>query len=235
MINSGNSFEFRCDQIHHSAANPQFLNISQTMKSITHQFLLAFSLLLLPSLSLHAAVDSLLFLDAKCYFQKKIATTPDRMVGKVEMTRLNTKQLLQILTRDTGINYTNGSRLKVVAGAIFVADANSKTLGDVSQYFQLTVNTQAGLLSGTRNLTTGAEQTRTYQSMSFTINLPTLKGKMNGLLTEDTQISSPNRLGIQEARASGNANINGKGTINRSPAYFEGTFRLSGYEAILNR
>lgn len=205
------------------------------MISTARPFLLAVSLLLLPSLSLHAAVDSLLSLDVKCYSQKKIITTPDRVDGQVAVTRLGSKQLLQILTRDAGIKYTNGSRLKVVAGAVFVADANGKVLGDVSQYFQLKVNSQAGLLSGTRNLMTGVERTKAYQSVSFTINLPTLKSKMSGLLTDDVQITSPNRLGVKEARSNGNANLNGKGTINRSLTYFEGTFQLRGNEAILNR
>ena len=233
--NAGNLFEFRCDHTHQSADNFPTLTSLQNMKSSAQQFLLGASLLLLPSLSLHAAVDSLLSLNAKCYSQKKIVTSPDRVIGQVETTRLDTKQLLKILTKDAGIQYTNGSRLKVVAGTVYVADANGKVLGDVSQYFQLMVNPQSELMDGTRNLMTGAEQTKTYQSMNFTISLPTLRGKVNGVLTENIQISSPNKLGVQDARANGDASIAGKGIINQSPAFFEGTFQLRGHEAILNR
>ncbi len=205
------------------------------MKPTAPKFLLALSFVLLPSLSLHAAVDSLLILNARGYSQKRVTTSPDRVVGQVATARLDTKQLLQLLARDAGIRYTNGSRLKVVAGEVFVADSNGKVLGDVSQYFQLAVNANSGLMNGTRNLTTGEERTQTYQPMTFTIKLPTLKGKVSGLLTENIQISSANKLGVQEARANSDASVSGKGDINGSPAYFEGTIQLRGHEAILNR
>lgn len=205
------------------------------MKSTAHKLLLAIGLISLSSLSLNAAVDSLLILDAKCYSQKKVVTTPERVEGQVAKTRLDTKQLLQLLAKDVGVTYTNGSRLKVVAGEVYVADSNGKELGNVSQYFQLMVNTNSGLLNGARNLKSNEERTQNYQSMSFTINLPRLKGKVTGLLTEKIEISSPNKLGVQVARANGGANVSGKGAINGNLAYFEGDFRLEGREAILNR
>lgn len=205
------------------------------MKSTAHKLLFATGSISLSSLSLNAAVDSLLILDAKCYSQKKVTRTPERVVGQVATTRLDTKQLLQLLAKDVGVTYTNGSRLKVVAGEVYVADSNGKELGNVSQYFQLMVNAGSGLLNGTRNLTSNEERTKNYQSMSFTINLPRLKGKVTGLLTEQLEISSPNKLGVQEARANGTANVSGKGTFNGNLAYFEGDFRLEGREAILNR
>lgn len=141
------------------------------MKSTKHKFFLIASLLLLPYISQQAAVDSLLALDVKCYFQKQFTTTLDRVVGQVAMTRLDTTQLLALLAKDSGISYTNGSRLKVVSGAVFVADANGKVLGNVSQYFQLKVNTNAELFNDARNLTNGEERTQSYRSMTFTINL----------------------------------------------------------------
>ena len=208
---------------------------SENMKLTNYRFLVTGGLLLLPSFSMQAAVDSLLTLNAKCYSQQKLTTTPDRVVGEVTTTRLETKQLLAMLAKDAGLRYTNGSRLKVVAGAIFVADSNGKVLGNVSKYFQFKVDTNSNLFQGNRNLMTGEERTQSYQPMTFTIHLPKLKANVSGLLTNSVRISSPNKLGVQEAFADGNANISGEGLINRNLGYIEGTFELRGHEAILNR
>lgn len=205
------------------------------MKPSIPKFLLILSLALLPSLSLHAAVDSLLILSAKGYSQKKLTSTPERLEGKISTSRLDTKQLLQLLAKDAGVRYPNGTRLKVVGGGVFVADSNGKVLGDVSRYFQFVVGSNSGLFEGTRNLVTGEEQTKTYQTMSFTINLPALKGRVSGLLTESVETSAASKLGVQEVRSNGESNVSGKGNINGTPAYFEGTLQLRGLEAILNR
>jgi hypothetical protein len=204
------------------------------MNTTALKWITAASLCLLPYASLQAAVDSTVDVNLKCYYQSKFTSTQNRVTGKVSILRLSGKQLVTLLAKKTGIKYANGSRLKSVGGVIFVADSNGKALGDVSKYFQLKISNKDILFSGSRELVGGKEKSRSYETVSFTLNLPGLEGTISGVLLDDLTIAAPNKFGVQYSTAEGAANVSGAGLVDAKSAYFDGTLSLVGREAYVN-
>jgi hypothetical protein len=201
------------------------------MMTPTLKWITAASLCLLPYTSLQAAVDSTIDVNLKCYYQSKFTSTQDRITGKVSTLRLSGKQLVTLLAKKSGIKYANGSRLKSVDGVIFVADAKGRALGDVSKYFQIKISSIGTLFNGSRDLVGGKEKSRSYETVTFSLNLPGLEGTISGVLLDDLTIEAPNKFGVQYSTAAGTANINGVGLVDTKSAYFDGTMSLMGREA----
>jgi hypothetical protein len=208
--------------------SPKIMNTS-SLKWIT-----AAGISLLSCATLQAAIDSIVDVDLKCYYQSSFTSNQDRVTGKVSVLRLSGKQLVTLLAKKSGIKYTNGSRLKSVGGLIYVADAKGKPLGDVSKYFKLKISNTATLFNGSRDLASGKEKTRSYESVTFTLNLPGLEGTINGVLLDDLTIAAPNKFGVQYSTGVGSANVNGTGFFDTKTAYFDGGLSLLGREAYVN-
>jgi len=207
-----------------------------SMKSKSLHLILAAGLFLFPALSVHANVDSILKLDMKGYFQAKYSATDSRESGQVGVVRMSSKQLIKLLSRQVGIRYPGGSRLKVAAdGSVYIADAKGNIVGDVSEYFGAKADIANSLIHGKRNLVNGTERSKNYYPITFTINLPGLQGTFEGLVIEEFSVSAPSGAGVQFTTGTANSRVSGEGRINGKPAFFEGNLNLKGREASLTR
>lgn len=206
------------------------------MKSTSLKLALYAGLFLFPAAALQASVDSVLKLDLRCYYQKKISSSNLKESGKVETVRLDSKQLLKMLSKEVGVKYPGGSQLKVaVDGKVFVADSKGNTLGDVSRFFSAKLDTNNSLFDGKYDGESGKEDSRNYFPISFSINLPALKGTVTGLAIEDFKANKPDKFGIQEITGRTSSSVNGKGLIEGRLAYYDGSLKLDGKNAVLTR
>lgn len=204
------------------------------MKSKTLNLLLAAGLFLAPTLSLRANVDSILELDMRGYFQAKSSTSSNRETGKVDIVRLDAKQLLALLQKKVGVKFNGGSRLKLATdGSVFVVNSKGAVVGDVSQYIKTVADYDNGLFNGIRNLSTNEEKGRTYYPITIKFNIPGFVGQVSGVVIEDFTVSPATKTGIQFLSGNGRAGINGQGQINGKGAYFEGSMTLQGKEAVI--
>ncbi len=207
-------------------------NFYTIMKSNLLKLLFAAGLFLLPAMSLQAGLNATLRVDINCYFQAKTSSSGALESGKVGIVRLNSKQLLTLISKEKGIKFANGTLLMVSdEGVVFVADAQGNVLMDVSDLVQVKLEKAEELLSGKVNLTNGKEDSRTYFPLTLTFNLATLKGTLRGIGTEDRLTTAPNKDGIQIIRGSTDSAVSGKGIINGGLGYFEGRINLKGRNA----
>ena len=202
------------------------------MKSKPLRLLLATGLFLFPALTAQASVDSTLRLEIKCYYQLKTAVSGVKDIGTAKIVRLDSKQLIVLLSKDAGIKYPGGSRLEVATdGKVFVTNSKGDRLGDVSQYFHATLETQSRVYDGFRNTETGQETTRNYFPVSFTINLPSLKGTVSGMASELFKVTPPTGDGLQLVIGHSDADVNGRGSFDGALAYYNGKLALDGRKA----
>ena len=205
------------------------------MKSKSFALLLTAGLFLIPALSAQASVDSTLRLDIKCYYQLKTAVSGVRELGYAKVVRLDSKQLLVLLSKQVGIKYPGGSQLEVdTDGRVFVTNSAGDRLGNVSKYFQATLDTQSRVWDGFHNTATNQETTRNYFPVSFTIDLPALKGTVSGMANELFKITPPTGDGLQLIIGHTDGDVNGSGTFGGARAYYNGKFALDGRKAVIN-
>ncbi len=138
------------------------------MKLRTLTLLLASGLFFLIALPARASLDSTLRLDINCYYQDKTSSSGDKESGSVKVIRLDTKQLLVLLSTQLNIRYAGASQLEVATdGRVFVIDSKGTRLGDVSTYFHANFDKKTQIYAGTRNTLTNQEATRNYFPVSF--------------------------------------------------------------------
>lgn len=204
------------------------------MKLPIRRFFLISSLSLLGTLASQAGVDSILSLKLVCYYQDK-TTSNDTVINSTGATvRLDSKQLLSLLSKKLGVKYPGGTQLKVsTEGAVFIADSKGKVLGDVSDYLQMQFKTDESIFTGRRNLQTGFEVSRNYYPVSFTIDLPGLTGTVSGVAIENFSVSNPNRDRVQISIGNTSASVNGQGLVDGKLGYYEGSVTLKGREAVV--
>lgn len=205
------------------------------MKFNSFKLLLGSGLFLLSAFSLQAEVKSQLTLDLRCYSQKKISTSDKEVKGSVEVVRLDSKQLLKLLAKQTGLKYPGGSQLRVdTNGQVLVTNSKGNSIADVSRYFEAEFDRDDAILNGKYNRDTQQEKSVNYFPISFSINLPTLKGTVSGVAIENFSVSKPDKFGIQQISGRSTTNVNGQGQVVGKVAYFDGKMTLSGKDAILN-
>lgn len=205
------------------------------MKSKTLHLLLATGIFLLPALTAQASVDSTLKLNIKCYYQLKTAVSGVKDIGIAKVVRLDSKQLIVLLGKEVSINYPGGSQLEVATdGKVFVTNSKGDRLADVSQYFHATLETQSRVYNGFRSTLTNQETTRNYFPVSFTIDLPSLKGTVSGMADEFFKVTPPNSDGLQLVVGHNNAEVNGRGTFGGTVAFYNGRLALDGRKAVIN-
>lgn len=203
------------------------------MKSNSLKLFLGSGLFLFSALSLQA-VEATVKLDLRCYYQKKITTSNSQVKGSVEVVRLDSKQLLKLLAKQTGLKYPGGSQLSVNEnGKVSITDSKGTIIADVSRYFKATLDHDDALLDGKYNRETLEEKSINYLPISFTINLPALKGTVTGISIENFNVSKPNKFGVQQISGKSTSNVNGQGQLSGKVAYFDGKISLSGKEAII--
>lgn len=205
------------------------------MKSHAFKLLLASTLFLLPSLTAQASVDSTLRLDIKCYYQFKSYISGVKSVGIAKIVRLDSKQLIVLLGKQAGINYPGGSQLEVaVNGQVFITDSSGDRLGNVSKYLRADLNTQSRVFNGSRNNETGQETSRNYFPVSFTMDLPAVKGTVYGMANELFKVTPPTGDGLQLVIGHTDADVNGNGKFSGATAFYNGTLALDGRKATIN-
>ena len=205
------------------------------MKTSPSHLILSASLLFLPTHPLQAGVDSMLTLSLTCYSQERIATSGDTDNGRVNVMRLNAKQLLGMLANDLNVHFPNGSQLRLAdTGKVHVADSNGVVLRDVSPYLHAQFDQAERLFDGSRNRVTGQEKTLSYYPMTFTINLATLKGTVQGIMIEKFTVSAPDQYGVQRIKQEGSSAVNGSGSYGGGTAYFDGSLKLIGQTASIS-
>lgn len=204
------------------------------MKSRTLKLLLASGLFLFTALSARASVDSTLKLDINCYYQDKTTSSGSKETGNVKVIRLDTKQLLALLSTQLNIKYTDGSELEIATdGRVFVTDTKGNRLGDVSNYFSASFDTQSRIYDGSRNTLTNQESTRNYFPLSFTIDLPDLKVTVSGIANELYKVSIPNGDRVQIVTGRTQSSVSGSGNLGGLIAHFTGTLALDGRKALV--
>ena len=209
--------------------------IFEIMKSNTLRLLLASGLFLLPALSAQASVDSTLRLDIKCYYQLKTYISGKKSIGIAKIVRLDSKQLIVLLGKQVGVKYPGGSQLEVaVDGRVFITDSSGDRLGNVSKYFQATLDTQSRVYDGFHNNETGQETTRNYFPVTFTIDLPGVKGTVSGMANELFKVTPPTGDGLQLLIGHTDADVNGNGSFQGALGYFNGKLALDGRKATVN-
>ena len=205
------------------------------MKSTSLKLLLGSGLFLLSAFSLQASVESVLKLDLRCYYQKKISTSDSQVKGSVELVRLDSKQLLKLLSKQTGLRYPAGSQLSVdTAGKVLVTDSKqTRTVADVSRYFRAALDRDDAILDGKFNRETLEEKSVNYYPISFTINLPAFKGTVSGIAIENVSVAKPDKYGIQHISGKSSSNVSGQGQLSGKVAYFDGKISLAGKKAVI--
>lgn len=206
------------------------------MKSPTLKLLLTSLLCLFPALSAQASVDSTLKLDIKCYYQLRTSSSANKDTGTAKVIRLDTKQLLTLLSTQLNIRYAGGIQLEIATdGRVFVTDSKGGRLGDVSPYFHANFDTKSRIYDGSRNTETNQETTRNYFPVSFTIDLPELKVTISGIADEIYKVTSPNGDGVQIFTGHTDSNVSGSGNFGGMIAHFNGTLTLDGRKAIIKK
>lgn len=203
------------------------------MKSKSLKLILSAGLFLFPAIS-QASVDSLLKLELKCYFQERITQSDTKETGRVKIARFDSKQLLKIISKEAGVRFPGGSQLKVASdGKVYVADNKGRLVRNVSNYLKAEIDDQNSLFDGQYNRETGKEHSRNYFPIAFTINLPELKGTVEGIAIEDFKAYAADNLGVQRLTGKTASAVNGKGSIEGKLAYYEGMLRLDGKQAVI--
>ena len=206
------------------------------MKSPALNLLLTTGLFLCPALSVQASVDSILKLDIKCYYQLKTSSSATKDTGSVRVIRLDTKQLLALLSTQLDIRYTDGTQFEVATnGGVFVTDSKGNRLGDVSPYLHANFDLKSRIYDGSRIILTEEEISRNYFPVSFTINLPSLKVTFSGIANELYRVTAPNGDGVQIFQGHTDTNVSGSGSVEGIPAHFTGTLTLDGRKAIIKK
>ncbi len=206
------------------------------MKSITSKLLLAGGLFLLPALSAQASVDSTLRIDILCYYQLKTYVSGVKSIGTAKVIRLDSKQLIVLLGKRAGVKYPDGSQLEVaVNGQVFITSSQGDRLRNVSKHLKANLETQSRVYDGYRNNQTNQETTQNYFPISFTMDLPGVKGTVYGMANELFRITSPTGDGVQIIRGHTEADVNGSGSFSSALAHYNGRLTLDGRRATISK
>lgn len=204
------------------------------MKSNLLKPILAVGFFLLPTLSLHATVDSVLKIDLNSYYQSKKSKGSKFASGKVTTVRVDSKQLLKLLGQEKGVRFPSGSRLMVTdVGYVYVANSKGQEVIDAAPYVQVAYGKSEELFDGKVNVTNGKENARTYSMIQLSLDFPTLEGTLEGVAIEKVKVNAPDRDGIQKSRTETKSTINGEGVINGGTGYFDGKVNLKGRGAVI--
>ena len=206
------------------------------MKSILSKLAVASGLFLLPTLSAQASVNSTLNVNIVCYYQVSTSVSGPYSLGTANIVRLDSKQLIVLLARQTGVNYPGGSQLEVaVNGQVFITDSSRNRLGNVSKYLSANLDTASRVYNGFRNNQTRQETTRNYFPISFTMDLPGVKGTVYGMTNELFKVTAPSEDGIQYIIGHTDAAVNGTGSFTGALAHYNGNLVLDGRKATIRR
>ncbi len=204
------------------------------MKTSLSRFLFTACLGLLPASLIHATPDAAMQVSLTGYFQAAVSSSNTLIRGNVGKTRISTKQLLKLISQDSGRSIPSGSQLIVTdSGSTEVVDRQGATILDSTPYVRVKFFKDAEIIDGVRNLTTGKEKTRAYFKLALSLNLTGLTGTVNGIAIEQNDVSEPSRDGVQTSRVITDSRVNGRGSIQGGSSFYDGTISLKGRAAAI--
>lgn len=202
------------------------------MKLHARKILPAIAGLALLPLSLHASVDSTMKVDMKCYVQDKFSETSANKFGTVRTVRVDTKQLLTLLGKQTKSKYPSGAQLKVATnGQVTVVDSRGAFVGNAGPYIKAKLALKSSIFSGKYNAASGKETSKNYYRFTLIVDLPTLKGNVKGTAIEDFKVSGPSGDGVRITSGATNVSVNGQGKVDGKTGYYNGNIYLRGRSA----
>lgn len=214
------------------AAIPTDSEPDPLMKSLFTKSLFAACLCLLPTLLQAQTPDIPLKLDLNAYYQAKFSTNNKKVSGRVGINRVDSKQFIKLIAKQTGRSFPRGSRLMVSeSGRCTVADSSGNTVIDATPFIEVKFLTDGAIFNGSMNTSTGRRDSRNYYMVSLNLKLDNLKGVINGVAIEIININNPSGTGVQTTRRNIKSDVNGKGGINGGTGYFEGSISLVGRTA----
>ncbi len=202
------------------------------MKSVFPKSLLAACLCLLPA-ALHAQTPDIpLKMNVLGYYQAKLSSGTQKVSGRVGTYRMDSKQFLKFIAKQTGRKFPRGSQLMVSgSGRCTVADSNGNTVIDATPFMEVKFLTDGSIFNGSMNTSTGRRDSRDYYMIALQLKLDNLKGILTGVANEKINVNNPSRTGVQTTRRNIRSDVNGKGLINGGPGYFEGSISMVGRTA----
>lgn len=201
-----------------------------------HHLLIITGLFVTSAVSLQASVDSVMKLELLGYMQKKSSTSETTERGSVDRFRVESKQLLSLIAKQSATKFPSGSKLQVTTdGTVYVADSKGKWVTDVSEYLEVAFDDKNRLFDGKRNVVTGTESSKNYFPVSLAIRLPGLTGTVSGIAIENFKVRDPDGDGVRIITGDSKSTVNGKGTVEEGPALYDGRLRLIGRRAEIIR
>lgn len=198
-------------------------------------FLLSSALLLASGPALHASMDSVLTLDLKCFYQDSSVVKGDTQYGKAGILRVDSKQLIILIGRESNIKFPGGSQLTVMMdGKVFVTPPKGEAPTDVTRYISATIASDKAVYNGSYNFKTGQQNRRNYYPITLKIKLPALNATIKGTATEDLNTRKPDTDGVQISTSATKSTVSGDGWSKDKRAYFEGTLSMKGRQAVVN-
>ncbi len=193
--------------------------------------LLIAALGLFPALVAHASVDSILNVELECFSQYKEGTTGPNNFGMATRTRINSKDLIKMAGKATGQNFPSGAQLKAFTdGRVAVVDSKGKLLTDITPLVRVKWNTIDRVYDGKINRKTGEERSKSYFPVGIIIDLPTLRGAIDGIGKESFQVFKPDKFGTQLFKGEIDSTVSGTGVVKEKKAFYTGTLKFRGRE-----
>lgn len=204
------------------------------MKTFVSKSLLATCLCLMPAPLLHAAPDVALKISLNGYYQAKIAKSSSFLRGKVAKTRISTKQILKLISQESGRSIPSGSQLMVNPdGSSTVVDRKGDIILDSTQYVRVIYYSDTEIIDGVRNTDSGKEKSNSYLKIALALDLEGMSGTINGMAISENRISPPDRDGVQKWTVHARSQVNGRGEIKGGPGFYDGKINLDGRGATI--
>ncbi len=205
------------------------------MKSSSRNLTLATGLLLLSTSGLQAA-ESEIKLDLTSYVQKELSVSSSTEKGKIDKVRLNSKDMLKLLSKQAGVEISGGAKLIFdETGKVFIVDPNKNRRIDVTRYMSAELDLATQLFEGKRSLETQKEDSKRYFPVTFNMDLSGLNASVQGLVIEKFKTTSPDKDGIQRITTFSETPFNGQGAVNNKTAYFDGEIIIKSRSATINK
>ena len=204
------------------------------MKTTVSTFLLTAGLCLLSASLAQAAPDAELKVSMNGYYQSNISKSNKFLRGKVSKLRVSTKQILKLISQESGRSIPKGSKLMANQdGSTEVVDKKGNFVMDSSIYVQVLFDTDSEIIDGVRNLDNGKENSRSCFKIALAMNLQGLSGTANGMAIAQNRLTAPDKDGVQKWRINAQSQVNGRGQIKDGPGFYDGKIILKGRGATI--
>lgn len=201
------------------------------MKTRSLRTLLLAAAMLLPALPANATVPAPLDLFFAYYFQASQQSDGTVFKGDVKRVRVNSKDLLALLSQQTGINFPKGARIVVdPSGHTSVTEKKGTFIVDTSAF--VLAEFGDSLFQGSFNNETEQEKSTSFIAFRLLVNIPVtfLELELIGMAKEDFNSTKINKHGTQKSRGKTKCEVTGRGNVDGDLILGEGNVSLTGKE-----